>query len=98
MVIHGKHAGASLACQWLGPRASTAGGTGLTPGWGTSSTSPVAWPKEKKKKKKQEKKTGKHAAQGSCSTVVPASTECTISRALLLGVVLLTCTIFVPTH
>ena len=96
MVIHGKHVGASLACQWLGPWASTAGGTGLIPGWGTNPTSPAAWPKEKKKT--TGKKTGKHAAQGSCSTVVPASTDCTISRALLLGVVLLTCTIFVPTH
>ena len=95
MVIHGKHVGASLACQWLGPWASTAGGTGLIPGRGTNPTSPAVWPKEKKT---TGKKTGKHAAQGSCSTVVPASTDCTISRALLLGVVLLTCTIFVPTH
>ena len=54
MVIHGKHVGASLACQWLGPWASTAGGTGLIPGWGTNPTSPAAWPKEKKKQ--QEKK------------------------------------------
>ena len=39
--------GTSLVVQWLRLRASTAGGTGLIPGWGTKIPHAV-WPKKKK--------------------------------------------------
>ena len=43
--------GTSLAIQWLGLHASTAGGVGWIPGWGTNvPASHVARPKKKKKK------------------------------------------------
>ena len=38
--------GTSLAVQWLELHASTAGGTGLIPGWGTKILQ-VEWPKNK---------------------------------------------------
>ena len=41
--------GNSLAVQWLGLRASTAGGLGLIPGWGTKIPQAGAQPKTKKK-------------------------------------------------
>ena len=42
--------GNSLAVQWLGLCASTEGGTGSIPGWGTKIPH-AAWRSQKKKKK-----------------------------------------------
>ena len=42
--------GNSLEVQWLGLRASTAGGTGLVPGWGTK-IPPVTWLGKQTKKR-----------------------------------------------
>ena len=47
--------GNSLAVQWLGLPASTAGGTGLIPGWGTKIPC-ATWQGQKKKKKIKKKK------------------------------------------
>ena len=75
------------------PWCSTAGGMGLIPGWGTNPTSPAVWPKEKKQQQERNQESMQHALlfnKGSCLTVVTANTDRTISRALLLGVVLFT--------
>ena len=44
--------GSSLAVQWLGLRASTAGGTGSIPGQGTKIPHAMVCPKKKKKSHK----------------------------------------------
>ena len=44
-------AGTSLVVQWLGLRASNAGGTGSIPGWETRILQAVQCGKKKKKKK-----------------------------------------------
>ena len=46
--------GTSLAVQWLRLRASNAGGTGLTPGWGTKIPHVMPRHGHKRKKKKSE--------------------------------------------
>ena len=46
-----KEPGNSLAVQWLRLQASTAGGTGLIPGWGTKI--PYAARHDQRKKKKR---------------------------------------------
>ena len=43
--------GNSLAVQWLGLRASTAGGTGLMPGWGTKILDAMLQGQKKKRKR-----------------------------------------------
>ena len=40
--------GNSLAVQWLGLHASTAGGTSSIPGWGVKTPHATWWPKKKK--------------------------------------------------
>ena len=45
--------GTSLAVQWLGLHASTAGGSGSITGWGTDPPGCAAQPKKKKNKHKE---------------------------------------------
>ena len=44
------HVGDSLVIQWLGIHASTAGGKGSTPGWGTKILH-IVWPQASKQTK-----------------------------------------------
>ena len=44
--------GTSLAAQWLGLQASTAGGTGKIPGQGTRILQAAPWRSQKKQKQK----------------------------------------------
>ena len=55
--------GTSLAVQWLGLRAFTAGGTGSIPGQGTKIPHAMVRPK-KKKKKIEERETDAESSKG----------------------------------
>ena len=44
-----------LAVQWLGPWASSAGGEGSIPGWGTKTSYTMQYSKKKKKRKRNKK-------------------------------------------
>ena len=48
-----KQLGNSLGVQWLGLHASTAGGAGLIPGWGTKILHAMRHSRKKRKKKKK---------------------------------------------
>ena len=67
-----KASGNSLAVQWLGLHASSAGGMGLIPGWGTK-ISHAVWCSQKKKKKKKEAR-GKYLWRTVSGTVMYLST------------------------
>ena len=53
VTLRGTNQGNSLAVQWLGLQASTAGNTGSVPGWGTKIPHAMWQPKTEKEKKKR---------------------------------------------